>query len=144
VWRRNWGEQKWQGKRPTKTRRYTTSTSNHREKYGVEDRRAEAKAYQHDHRRGEGDDDAKKGGSAQSVLHRSHDEPRTSFAHPLCELSLGSSRRTYTNFRECPKGEVRRIPLLRTPVNKGKRKEGRGAMLRPLRYRNGTPRLITL
>jgi hypothetical protein len=26
------------------------------------------------------------------------------------------------NFGESPKGEVRRIPLLRTPVNKGKRK----------------------
>jgi hypothetical protein len=29
------------------------------------------------------------------------------------------------NFGECPKGEVRRIPIPRTPVNKGK-KEGRG------------------
>src|SRR5215203_1671548 len=29
------------------------------------------------------------------------------------------------NFRECPKGEVRRIPIPRTPVNKGK-SEGRG------------------
>jgi hypothetical protein len=26
------------------------------------------------------------------------------------------------NFRECPKGEVRRIPIPRTRVNKGKRK----------------------
>ena len=26
------------------------------------------------------------------------------------------------NIRECPKGEVRRIPIPRTPVNKGKRK----------------------
>src|SRR5215204_29251 len=30
------------------------------------------------------------------------------------------------NFRECPKGELRRIPLPRTPVNKGM-KEGRSA-----------------
>src|SRR5215212_1197814 len=30
------------------------------------------------------------------------------------------------NFRECPKGEVRRIPIPRTPVNKGKKeKKGR-------------------
>jgi hypothetical protein len=27
-----------------------------------------------------------------------------------------------TNFGECPKGEVRRIPIPRTRVNKGKRK----------------------
>jgi hypothetical protein len=30
------------------------------------------------------------------------------------------------NFRECPKGEVRRIPIPRTPVNKGKKKEKKG------------------
>jgi hypothetical protein len=30
-----------------------------------------------------------------------------------------------SNFRESPKGEVRRIPILRTPVNKGERMSGR-------------------
>jgi hypothetical protein len=28
------------------------------------------------------------------------------------------------NFGECPKGELRRIPIPRTPVNKGKKKAG--------------------
>jgi hypothetical protein len=31
----------------------------------------------------------------------------------------------YANFRECPKGEVRRIPLLGTSVNKGKKRKDR-------------------
>ena len=55
----------------------------HGEEDGVEDRRGKAQAHQHHHRRREGDDDAKQGGSAQPVLHLTHDEPRTSFAHPL-------------------------------------------------------------
>src|SRR5215217_4788391 len=33
-----------------------------------------------------------------------------------------SENSVYANFREYPKGEVRRIPLPRTPVNKGKKK----------------------
>ena len=32
------------------------------------------------------------------------------------------------NFREGPKGEVRRILLPRTPVNKGKRRKGRSLL----------------
>src|SRR5215204_4517423 len=31
----------------------------------------------------------------------------------------------YANFAESPKGEVRRIPIRRTPVNKGKKWKGR-------------------
>jgi hypothetical protein len=34
----------------------------------------------------------------------------------------------YANFAEYPKGEVRRIPLPRTPVNKGKRRKGRSLL----------------
>jgi hypothetical protein len=31
-----------------------------------------------------------------------------------------------SNFRECPKGEVLRIPIPRTPVHKGKKRKGGG------------------
>ena len=37
-------------------------------------------------------------------------------------MCLHSSPLMASNFRECPKGEVRRIPIPRTPVNKVKKK----------------------
>jgi hypothetical protein len=38
-------------------------------------------------------------------------------------------------FRECPKGEVPRILIPRTPVNKSKKWKGRGVMPRPFTLR---------
>src|SRR5918994_2778532 len=49
-----------------------------------------------------------------AVLHLG--EKRKGPEHPY-----GIVDQSYANFRECPKGEVRRIPIPRTPVNKGKR-----------------------
>jgi hypothetical protein len=43
---------------------------------------------------------------------------------------MTSENASYAKFAESPKGEVRRIHIPRTPVNKGKR-EGRGHYKRP-------------
>jgi hypothetical protein len=46
--------------------------------------------------------------------------------------SLHAGKHNRPNFRESPKGEVRRIPLLRTRVNKGENRRRRsGAYRRP-------------
>jgi hypothetical protein len=62
-------------------------------------------------------------------LHVALSWPRNEGSLLLCEGSvcaLGHKARQSTkeapNFRECPKGEVRRISIPRTQVNKGKRK----------------------
>src|SRR5829696_7884006 len=48
----------------------------------------------------------------------------------LYGLGMTSENAGYAKFAESPKGEVRRIHIPRTPVNKGKR-EGRGHYKRP-------------
>jgi hypothetical protein len=45
--------------------------------------------------------------------------------------NLRATDRGYANYEECPKCEVRRIPIPRTRVNKGKRK-GLGRKTQPL------------
>ena len=45
-------------------------------------------------------------------------------APPSCTTKVSMrGYKAWRNFRESPKGEVRRIPIPRTPVNKGKRKD---------------------
>jgi hypothetical protein len=70
-------------------------------------------------------------------LHVALSWPRNEASILLCEGSvcaLGHKARQSTkeapNFREYPKGEVRRIHIPRTRVNKGKKK-GRSVMLHP-------------
>src|SRR5919112_3377032 len=67
------------------------------------------------------------GSPAATKLPRADEEavPPCSF-RVLAAASVGLL--ATANFRECPKGELRRIPIPRTPVNKGKKKRRAGAI----------------
>src|SRR5215211_697582 len=63
---------------------------------------------------------------------------------PPCYITSTSMRgyKAWRNFRESPKGEVRRILIPRTPVNKGIKKRKGGGLL--LRANPHLPKLLRL